>query len=252
MAAVMAVMLAAKHETMRLTGPFSGVPDGNLPMRRVSAGRSYGTVTSPEAARVMRTVVQCKVLSRRQVAALAQLGDDGAKKAVDRLFRLGFLDRLETPGTPPLYVAGPEAVKRFSLVPEEWDILRALRLAAAAQLYLRFRERWPGADYRPEPHLGLTASMALGSQEYGVLCPRLWPGDVPWCQEMAEALPTDARLIVVAGDGEQARELARLLPDLPLRFTWDVMLGDGLRLWRREGKKIVEDPLDIRSVDMPE
>lgn len=241
----MAVMLAAK--AIRTTGPFSGVPDGTLPMRRVSAGRSYGTVTSPEAARVMRTVVRCKVISRRQIAALAQLGEDGAKRALDRLFRLGFVDRLETARTPPLYVPGPEALKRFSLVPEEWDILRALRLAAAAQLYMRLRERWPDAEYRPEPHLGLTASMALGSQEYGVLCPRLWPGDVSWCREMAEALPSDARLIVVAGDGEQARELARLLPDIPLRITWDVMLCDGLRLWRREGKRIIEDPLDFRG-----
>lgn len=243
----MAAMLAARPETMRLAGPFSGSPDGNLPMRRVTAGRSYGSITSPEAARVFQLVVRCKALSRKQAAVLARLGEHGARRAIERLFRLGFLDRLEIPRTPPLYVAGPEAAKRFSLVPEEWDVLRALRLAAAAQLCLRLRDRWPDAEYRPEPHLGLTASMTLGSQEYGVLCPRLWPGDVSWCQEMAEALPSDSRVIVVAGDGEQARELARLLPDIPLRFTWDAILSDGLRLWRREGKKIVEDPLDFRG-----
>lgn len=234
------------------TGPFSGDWQGRIAFRRQSAGRSRGAVLTSEAdGRIVCCLRHLKVLSRHQLAALASLGQERAKRSCARLFRLGFLDRLVTDRTPPLYVLGPTALHLLNQPDETWDVLRAFRLAAANQLWLGLRG-WADT-YHVEPHLGLTASFTRGGKRFGVLCPRLWPGDIDWCRDLAAL--ADDKLVIVAGDGRQAAELARLLPvEFPVRFTWDALLADGRPVfYRRRGRKLEPaeevDPGDNRPKD---
>lgn len=234
----------------RAIGPFAGDPSGDMALTRETRGRSFGYVLSEQAAEVLKAVACFRVLSRNQAALVTRLSQQVVGRAADRLFRLGFLDRLVTGRTPPLYVLGPEGVALLgSTQNEEWNPLRAFRLAAAAQLYVALKGwRLSDAQYHPEPHQALTAIISAGLVDYGVLAPRLWPGEVATTKQLADLFPEDGRLIVVAGSEEQGRELARVIPPhLSVRFTWDALLVGAPTFFERRGthlEKISLDPLD--------
>jgi len=245
-------------EDARTLGPFAGDPSGDLSLSRESRGRSFGHVLSEQAAEVLRVVARCRVLSRNQIALLTRLSHHAVSRITDRLFRLGFLDRLVTGQTPPLYVIGPEGAALLGSLSEDWNPLRAFRLAAAAQLYIAMRGwRFPDAQYHPEPHEALTALISAGLTDYGVLAPRLWPGEVAATKQLADLYPEDGRLIIVAGSEDQGKELARVIPPhVNVRFTWDALLTGGTpAFFARRGKdleRISPDPLDGRPGDILE
>ncbi|MHB8927827.1 MAG: hypothetical protein ACYC9Q_09260 [Bacillota bacterium] len=234
----------------RTCGPFAGDPSGDMALTRETRGRSFGYVLSEQAAEVLRAVARFRVLSRNQAAVVTCLSQHVVTRATDRLFRLGFLDRLVTGRTPPLYVLGPEGVALLgSTQSGDWNPLRAFRLAGAAQLYTAMKGwRFSDAQYYPEPHQALTAIISAGLLDYGVLAPRLWPGEVATTKQLADLFPEDGRLIVVAASEEQGRELARVItPHLNVRFTWDPLLVGTPTFFERRGthlEKISLDPLD--------
>lgn len=240
----------------RRVAPFAGVATGLLPMRRETRGRSFAVVPSERAAEVIGLVARLKALARWQIVHLLRLRSD---KVIRTLYLTGYLDRLTTAETPPVYVLGPESLALLGRGDEVWDVLRMLRLVAANQLYLRLRCGWPDLEYELEPHLGVTAYLRLGGREYSLLCPRVWPGDSIWCREMVALLPADAFAIILAGSEETAWELARIVPaDGPvLRFLWDGLLCDpDPALRARDGRKrlypaekIFAPPLDKDAVD---
>lgn len=228
-------------------GPFAGEPSGVLSLVREGRGRSRAYLTGERDVDIVKTTAALKVVSRSHLASLLGLGE-GSKKTVERLFRLGFLDRLVTGRTPPLYVLGVEGRAYLHARNDEWDVLRVLRIAAANSFWVRFREARPDAEWKVEPHLGLTASFKLGENSFGILAPRLWPGDVDWCRKLAALVPESGRLVVLAASRGQAEELSRVLSvRCSVRYTWD---RDSLTFYRayrgclEPGENFSPQPLD--------
>ncbi len=221
------------------TGPFSGEASGLLKANIVSHGRSYGLVTSESDAEILKTLVFLKAASRYQIGQLLGLSANSLKSSIPRLCRLGFVDRLETGKTPPLYFLGPEGKVLFKQKSEEWHILKAFRIAAANQLYIMLKHIWPDMEYTVEPHQGLTAQIKSGDVEFGVIAPRVWPGETIWVRDMAELAPDELRLLVVAGSRGYAEESARVIKtQRPIRFTWDGVLKSCVRFYRKSGNRL--------------
>jgi hypothetical protein len=181
-----------------------------------------------------------KSASRNQISEYTGLSHQSLKKSIPRLCRLGYIDRLETGKTPPLYMLGPESLRMFRIKAEEWHILKAFRIAAANQLYLKMREIWPDMEYTVEPHQGLTAEIMKKEVKYGIISPRIWPGEVDWCRDMVELAPEEARIIIVAGSRTLAEECARVIKAArPLRFTWDGILKEKAVFCKKKGNILI-------------
>lgn len=225
-----------EHDEM---GPFSGEPSGLMKASIISHGRSYGIVTSESDAKILRALAHLKAASRNQLRALLDLSDHSLKKSIPRLCSLGFIDRLETGRTPPLYMLGPESLALFGKKGEEWHILKAFRIAAANQLYVALKYVWPDIQYQVEPHQGLTALIKYGSAEFGIIAPRVWPGETSWAKNMAELAPDEVRVLIVAGSKTYAEECARIIKSSrPIRFTWDRIIKDGAKFYKKAGNKL--------------
>lgn len=223
------------------TGPFSGAADGLMPARIVSYGRSYGIITSESDAKVLKALALLKAASRHQIGEYTGLSQHALKTSMPRLLRLGFIDAIETGRTPPIYMLGPEGLILFKKKPEEWHVLKAFRIAAANQLFLKLRPVL-GADvsYEVEPHQGLTASIKAGDTEFGVIAPRVWPGEVDWCRDMVDIAPEEVRLVIVAGSKLLAEECCRVIKSpRPIRFTWDGLLKDGAVFYKKKGNILI-------------
>lgn len=209
-------------EMKQALGPFAGNPEGVLRLVREGRGRSFACLSGLNDEEILKAVRALKVASRSHLASLLGLSENGSKKTLERLFRLGYLDRLKIEHTPPLYVLGVEGRLLLGLKDEEWDVLRALRIAAANSFWVRFRQVRPDASWQVEPHLGLTAGFTLGKTFFGVLAPRLWPGEIDWCRKLAALVPESGRLVILAACRAQAEELSRVLSvACQVRFTWD-------------------------------
>lgn len=222
------------------TGPFSGDPNGSMKATYHTHGRSYGLVTSESDAEILKALTILKAASRHQLSELLGLSNHSLKKSIPRLSRLGFIDRLETGQTPPLYILGPESRALFKQKSEEWHILKAFRIAAANQLYVKLWRIWPDMKYKVEPHQGLTAQIKSGGAEFGIIAPRLWPGETSWARDMAELAPDEVRLLIVAGSRAYAEECARIIKTpRPIRFTWDGILKDNVKFYKKAGNKLI-------------
>lgn len=222
------------------TGPFSGEVNGRLSGKIITSGRSYGIITSESDATILKALIMFKSASRNQISEYTGLSHQSLKKSIPRLCRLGYIDRLETGKTPPLYMLGPESLKMFNMKADEWHILKAFRIAAANQLYLKMYEVWPDLEYTAEPHQGLTALIRKKDTEYGIIAPRIWPGEVDWCRDMVELAPDDVRIIIVAGSKTLAEECARVIKEpRPLRFTWDGILKEKAVFYQKKGNMLI-------------
>lgn len=220
----------APLETEHL-GPFAGRADGQMSLRINSRGRTYAMLSGEKDEDILRLVSQLKVASRHHIATILGLGNEASKKFPKRLHRLGFLDRLVLDNAPPLYALGPEGRLALRAEPQEWDVLRCLRLAAANSFWSQFKIQRPDAEWKIEPHLGLTALLTLGQTHFGILVPRLWPGDIDWCRQLADLASDSGRLIILAASRQQAEELSRVVhTNCPVRYTWD---RAGLVFYRR-------------------
>lgn len=223
-------------------GPFSGNPEGYMKLQREGRKGYYGIVPPEGTGQVIDALVTYKVLSSYQLMVLTGQGA-GLKDRLNRMFELGYVDKLTTGQTPPLYVLGVNGCKKTGTLDREWDVLSVLRIAAANQFYLRFKEIWPASAWQVEPHLGLTARLIKDGEEFGILAPRYWPGENAWALEMLELAPPDRKTIIVAGIKLQAEELARLAGEREIRFTWDAALKERLDLYRRNGKVLVPEKI---------
>lgn len=220
----------APLETEHL-GPFAGSADGQMSLRINSRGRTYAMLGGEKDEDVLRLVSQLKVASRHHIMVLLGLGKQGSKNILKRLCRLGFLDCINLQGVPPLYAMGTEGRLALGVNKEEWDVLRCLRLAAVNSFWSQFKIQRPDAEWKIEPHLGLTALLTLGQTHFGILVPRLWPGDIDWCRQLADLASDSGRLIIIAASRQQAEELSRVIhTNCPVRYTWD---RAGLVFYRR-------------------
>lgn len=218
------------------TGPFSGEASGNMKAEIITHGRSYGVITSESDAAILKALLVLKAASRNQLIELLSLSGHSLKKSIPRLCRLGFIDRIETGKTPPLYMLGPEGRALLKQRPEEWHILKAFRIAAANQLYMKLRNVWSDMEYRVEPHQGLTASISVGDTEFGVIAPRVWPGETNWARDLADLAPDDVRLLLICGSRTMAEECSRVIKSArPIRYSWDGLLRDEVRFYKKSG-----------------
>lgn len=205
----------------RSVGPFSGDPYGRmsfLPAKTKNTGRGF--LPDRASVELVEALGNFKVLSRSQMRALEIPSGNGL---LGLLCRFGFVSKLETKRTPPLYALGPDGSTMLRVPKREWTVPEAFRVAAANQLYVRLAGEV--RDWVTEPHAGLNARFTSDGLSFGVLAPRLWPGELDWCRTLLELSDEPAHVVVAASE-EQAEELARLLPRKGvLCFTWDALLA---------------------------
>ena len=216
-------------------GPFSGDPSGGMELRVFSAGRTRARLVHRADMLACEVVAGLHVATRAQVAAV--LGGP-SREVVSRLFRLGFLDRLETGRTPPAYAPGPVLRRRRGMDLGLFTPERFLRQVAASQLYLAL----PGGEWRSEPRPGFQARWDCAGRVIWVACPREWPHEVAWFRRVVGSLREGEEVLVVAGTPALAAECARACP-LGVRayWTWDraVVPGGPLRVWAWDGEEMV-------------
>lgn len=224
-------------------GPFSGNPEGIMPMRR-DRRRAYYGVLPPEGTRaVVRLLAEYKVLSSNQLMLLGGFKGFGFKQRLSEMVARGYIDRLVTEQTPPLYVLGEAGCRQAGVDDREWDILSALKIAAANQFCIQLKNKAADFEYMVEPHLGLTAKILYRQQEFGVLAPRWWPGQNSWALEMLALTPLESKTIIIAGIRAQAEELARLIRERQVRFTWDAELKEGITLYKKVGQTLIPEKI---------
>lgn len=215
-------------------GPFSRA---FYELRRESNKNRGGVISSKLEVGLVELAGKWKVYTGHQ-AALA-LGADRSKvrAALSRLVRLGYLDRLVTGSTPPLYTLGEEGSRVLRMPLEEWDAVRAFRLVMVHQLYLRLPEIF---ENRADPGNGWDGLLQVKGVEYPVLCPRAGEAEVERCLLILGLLPEGSRPVVVAAAAEEAEEVAsRMKSGLEARFVWDELLGsDTFFFYRWTGSRL--------------
>ncbi|MCR4425027.1 MAG: hypothetical protein NUW23_02395 [Firmicutes bacterium] len=224
----------AAENVLREFGPFAGHPEGTVTLRRLARTKPDCFIANGHQIDTLRLLSELKVLTSAQIAALRGIQPRTMKDNLRHMWLAGLVDRLETDISPCMYAVGYESARLLRLTLERFSVGSAFRLVAANQLYVAMRRLWPEVDYTAAPHDGVTAQARLGSTTYAILAPRLFPGDVVWCEEMIEYVPDDMRLLVVCASRKQAEEIARAVaPEAMARFTWDTELANGLRLYKR-------------------
>lgn len=232
-------------------GPFSGEPSGLLPLR-VSSRRFQGPLALSGRAdpEVLAHFHRARVSSRAQVS----LAVPGSAGAVKRLHLAGYLLKLETGRTPPLYAISSAASGRGEI----YDALSVLKLAASCQLYLCLRYFWREVDYRAGVHPLFVSRLCFSGVSYWVLCPRVWPGELDSASQDLECVPEGERVIAVCGSKDLASELARISrPSCMVRYVWDKALvpGGPVALYAAYGRSLIEaekisgNPLDSSRRD---
>lgn len=219
-------------------GPFSACPP-ELTLRRETKGY-YGRpiVTTESGVAIINAIRKYKVLSKYQISLLT-----GFRRATEQgltvLHSLGYVDRLVTDHTPPLYCAGPAMKARFGLPAERWVLPDTFRVVAANQLFAQLSAQKKPYDCDILIGPGITAILRMNEREYTILAPREEPSEVDWCLTCIGALKLSTRVIVVAGSKETATEIAsdlysRIAP--PIRYTWDEALKDDIRFYKYAGR----------------
>lgn len=237
---------------MERLGPFSGDP-GGMSLRLSSRPfRDASCLHGPKDPQVLSFLREALAASAWQVSKAVGVSPD----TVRRLWGSGFLIRLETGKTPPLYALSPS----FSGRAFEWDVLTAIKLAASCQLWLCLRKAWPGSRYVPLPNPVYTALVSWRGTDFWVVCPRIFPGQVDSSRDDIEAAPPESRVVVVAGSRELAEEVCRVSePPVPVRFVWDRILvpgetvtlyAPGPRKTLLESEKILPGGIDAGGVSV--
>ncbi|HCC33976.1 MAG TPA: hypothetical protein DEQ28_08805 [Clostridiales bacterium] len=226
-------------------GPWSGDPAGCIHLRRVISNTSAaafappGPLVSEADAAALSLLRRFRCMSGAQLGELAGVGVHSVRDLLRRMCRGGLADRLDflSSRIPSLYVEGPCGRRLMGGPPvvEDWEPLRALRLAASSQLYMLLWRLWGPFPVQIEPGGGLTAIFSAGAP-FGVLVARLWPGELDWARDAARLSADIASvLVLVAGSREQAEELGRVVrvSGMEIRLTWDGPLFHGrAEFWR--------------------
>ncbi|MGB9886495.1 MAG: hypothetical protein ACPLRW_05795 [Moorellales bacterium] len=190
-------------------------------------------VAHPQDGAVLGLFRTFGVLTSHQAAELAGLSGAAAKESVKRLFRLGYLDRLVTGRTPPLYAAGEGAARLFGIWRKDWDVVTAFRTVAANQLCAALMRTGKVENWEVGAKGRATARFTRAGREYWVLAPRCGPMEVAWAASVLSVFPPAFRVIVVCGDEGVASRVAPAARGEAVRFTWDALLKEGpVRLFR--------------------
>jgi len=219
-------------------GPFAGAADGAVAARRVSYPPDPSfVVRSDTQAKLISLADRLKFFTRHQAVKL--LGR-AAEKQLKKVHRAGYLDRLVTGKTPPVYTAGPALGKAAGIQTQDSRMPGLFRTVAANQLYVALGgviqyeatgEEWP------------TAVIKVRDRTYWVLAPRLWPKEDIWLDSATDGLDPDTRLIVVAPSEMHALDAGPLLAmkGISVRYTWDTAIKDSFCLFRYTAYGFVPD-----------
>lgn len=220
-----------------LVGPFS-VAEGRTLQRETKGYYQKAIITTRVGSAIAEAVLKYKVLSRSQAAHMT--GHHAAvEQTVKVLCTLGYLDKLVTAGTPPLYCAGPALRAKFGLRKDDWALPDAFRLAAANQAATRLKAKSVPFGYEVADDASATAYVTLNDRRYVLIAPRIYPGEEDWCHQAVYTYESDSRVIVVAATEEQARAIAEYSFDVgpQVRFAWDAEMRDRVAFYRDEGNR---------------
>lgn len=220
-------------------GPFSVV--GGIEFVREERPDLGAVIAHPQDGLVLNLFREFEVLTSHQVMELGRLTEGAAKESVKRLFRLGYLDRLVTGRTPPLYTLGEAGARLFGVWEKEWDVVAAFRTVAANQLCAALRRTGEVRNWEVGAKGRATARFTWNDREYWVLAPRCGAGEVAWAASVLNVFPPAFRVIVVCGDEEVAARVAPAGRGPQVRYTWDALLKEGpVVLYRWAGGSLEE------------
>lgn len=215
---------------MRELGPFSGLYE----YRKRGGGYSGGTVivSSGKDAAVLEALKACGVMSAYQLKLYLGVRE---LNSMAGLARRGLVDVYESGKTPPLYALGPAGADLLGVPYRVYRGLEVCRLAAANQLWVWLRKVWPDAEWDVCGGYPLLVRRGI---VYVVAAPRYRVGEGVY---LAGAYAAGERVLVIMAHGDQYRELP--LPSDPgrVRYTWDNLLKEGVRFYKLEGSRLVED-----------
>lgn len=210
-------------------GPFHG---RNLEVSIRSEPYTGAVVAGERDAAVLKALCECGAMSGNQVRKY--LGVEKLRP-MERLVRKGIVDAYAFNAAPPVYALGRGGAEILDVPYRRYGKLELLRLVAANQLWLWLRKAWPDASWDVSWDYPV---LNRSGREYLVAAPRLVPGESVY---VARAFALSGRVFVVAASKEQVEEFP--LPPEPemVRYTWDVLLKDGLFFYRLDGSFLVPD-----------
>lgn len=226
--------------TLTTGGPFS-VAEGKTLARESRGYCENAIITTRAGVAVAEAILKYKLLTRSQLSMLTGY-TRAMKPTLKVLWQLGYLDRLVTGQTPPVYCAGPVMRAKYGLRKEEWRLPDAFRLVAANQLAAVLASKKVPFGYEVRTDASATATLTLGNRSYVLLAPRLYLNEEQWCRDAINTHGIDARVIVIAASPEQAEDISDYVYDVgpEVRYTWDAVLKDRAAFFRREKTFVLE------------
>lgn len=228
---------------MLLADDLLGVPvlagdwRGKVGLEIESRWRGQGLVmVSRFDGEAVNALAKWRLLTRAQLTALAGLHN--RERVIERVFRLGLVDRVTVAGLTS-YGLSPYTARRLHLPVVSWTPIRALKLLAANQVG-QVLLTCLGGRWEPEPDAGRTATWVSGGEQYSVYAYRYWPD----CEGEALAVLQSVRerLLVVTPRRDDTMQLAELArPDSRIRWTWDAEIQPGrlVRFWEWRDSDLV-------------
>lgn len=213
--------------------PLAGDWRGRVGLEVESRWRGPGSVVlSGYDSEALAVLARWRLLRRAQLDALANLG--GRARVVDRLFRLGLVDRVTVAGVGAYGLSGYAAGK-LGVTRGQWTAIQGLKLLAANRLG-EVLVRALGGEWVTEPDAGRAAEWQATGEVYSIYVYRYWPG----CEGEALAVirSVQGRMLVLAPRQDDAVQLAGLGGDGgQVRWTWDSAIEPGRRVqfWRWAG-----------------
>ena len=212
-------------------GPYAGTYCGRQVRLRVETWPGHPDALYPVGdERLLRGLSMLRVATAAQLSSLGLLPRAAKGGAVGRkltsLVRPGLVDRLElyADGTNFRHLAyspGRQSARAFGATwRTDRDVLSALRLITANQVYVRLRELYAGPEHgrleyvvpAPEVESYVPATVAVDGAEADVVVGRLWPGDQEHVADAVEMLASQGRaMIVVAPTRLHALDYCRVL-----------------------------------------
>lgn len=221
--------------------PLAGDWRGQVGLEIESRWRGHGAVlVSGYDSRAVEVLAGWRLLQRTQIGVLAGIGNR-SRAVVDRLFRLGLVDRITVAGVIGYALSG-YTLSRLRMTAAPWTGLRALRLLAGNRLG-EVLVRAAGGQWIVEPDAVLAALWTVGGETYSVYAYRYWPGAEREAALVLGAVP--GRIVMLVPRRADAEQLVRGCvvrdPDR-VRWTWDgaIQPGVGVQFWRQVGEGLEE------------
>lgn len=221
-------------------GPFS-IAEGRTLTRETRGFYHDAIVTTEAGVAIVEAVLKYKVLTHSQVAMITGYAQ-APKRTLKVLWQIGYLDRLVTGKTPPVYCAGPVMRMRYGLRKEEWRLPDTFRLVAANQLAALLTAKKVPFEYEVGMEASVTATITIAGRPYVLLAPRLYNNEEQWCRDAINTHSHSERIIVIAATAEQAEDVSDYVYDVgpQVRYTWDAVLKDRAAFFRREKTFVLE------------